>query len=52
MSSSLSGRTALISATSAQTLAHEALGVTGAVHILVNNAGVYPFATTDSMSDR
>ena len=39
-------RADLRDATSAQTLAHQALEVTGAVHILVNNAGVYPFAAT------
>ena len=44
-------RADLRDAASAQTLAHEALAVTGAVHILVNNAGVYPFATTEDTKE-
>jgi NAD(P)-dependent dehydrogenase (short-subunit alcohol dehydrogenase family) len=44
-------RADLQDAASAQTLAHEALAVTGAVHILVNNAGVYPFATTEDTKE-
>jgi len=38
-------------AASAQGLAHEALAITGAVHILVNNAGVYPFAATEETKE-
>ena len=44
-------RADLWDAASAQTLAHQALEVTGAVHILVNNAGVYPFATTEDTKE-
>jgi NAD(P)-dependent dehydrogenase (short-subunit alcohol dehydrogenase family) len=45
-------RADLRDAASAQALAQQALSVTGAVHILVDNAGVFPFAATgDTMEE-